>query len=330
MESAGFSQIRLEHDALPEMDFSEIDLRTPFLKGAARRDLATPFFVSGMTAGHASARTVNERLAIACAKRGWIFGVGSQRRELDSSRPLIDSWSDLANLAPGLTVLGNLGLAQAIRATPEEIRRLATNVGASAFCIHLNALQEVLQPEGTPQFGGGLRALRTLAARAKLPLVVKETGCGFSRATLLKLKSIPLVALDVSGLGGTHWGRIEGVRAGVEGDRMRATAAETFRDWGVTTIDSVRMAAEVLPKSTEIWASGGVRTGLDAAKLIALGATRVGFAKPALEAALLGESALDTWMETIEFELRTALFCTGKKKPSELRSMLLQKRGKKK
>ncbi len=329
-ESAGLDRIRLEHDALPELDFAEIDLATPFLKGATRRALATPFFVSGMTAGHASAGKVNARLAVACAKRGWIFGVGSQRRELDSSRPVIDSWSDLPALAPGVTVLGNLGLSQAIRSTPEEVRRLAANVGASAFCIHLNALQEVLQPEGTPQFAGGLRTLRALAGKLKLPLIVKETGCGFSRATLTKLKTLPLAAIDVSGLGGTHWGRIEGVRAGAEGDRTRETAAETFRDWGVTTVDSVRLAAEILPKTVEIWASGGVRSGLDAAKLIALGATRVGFAKPALEAALAGEDALDHWMSTIEFELRTALFCTGKKKPSELRSMLLQKRGKKK
>jgi len=183
----------------------------------------------------------------------------------------------------------------------------------------LNALQEVIQPEGTPTFTGGIKALRALATRLSVPLILKETGCGFSPRTLEKIRGLKLAAVDVSGLGGTHWGRIEGVRAERGGDSLRARTAETFANWGVTTVESVRAAAKILPKSTEIWASGGVRTGLDAAKFISLGATRVGFAKPALEAALLGERELAVWMETVEFELRTALFCAGYRTPAALR-----------
>ncbi len=319
VESSALESLVLEHDALPEFNFADVNLATPFLKGSAKRELATPFFVCGMTAGHASAASLNARLAAACASRGWIFGVGSQRRELDSSRPLIDGWSGLKSVSPNLVVLGNLGLAQAVFASTAAVQALARNAEADAFCIHLNALQETMQPEGTPDFKGGVAALRRLSTKLGVPLILKETGCGFSRRTLLKIRELRLAAVDVSGLGGTHWGRIEGVRAGRDGDAVRERAAETFANWGITTVDSVRMASKILPKSVEVWASGGVRSGLDAAKLIALGATRVGFAKPALEAALAGEAALMKWMESIEFELRTALFCTGVKTPTALR-----------
>lgn len=319
---AAWNSVHLSHDALPEMNWDEVTLKAFFLTGKARVNLATPFFISGMTAGHAAATLVNERLAMACAKRGWIFGVGSQRRELDKTRPLIDSWADLQTKAPGLISLGNLGLTQAIQTETPALQRLASNVGATAFCIHLNALQEVMQPEGTPQFNGGLAALRRLSTKLGLPLVLKETGCGFSEKTLKKIAELPLAAVDVSGLGGTHWGRIEGARAAGVSDRVREKASQTFKDWGVTTVDSIRSARKILSKKTEIWASGGIRSGLDAAKAIALGATRVGFAKPALEAALLGEKELDAWMESVEFELRTALFCTGHSSPAKLRGTL--------
>jgi isopentenyl-diphosphate Delta-isomerase len=319
-ESSALDLIRLDHDALPELDFTDITLSTPFRLGRTTQTLATPFYISGMTAGHASAGALNARLALACAKRGWIFGVGSQRRELDSSRPLIDAWTGLKTTSPELVVLGNLGISQAITASVDEVKTLVRNAEADAFCVHLNALQEMIQPEGTPAFRGGLRALRTLSTKLGVPLIVKETGCGFSRRTLEKLRTLKLAAVDVSGLGGTHWGRIEGVRAGEIGDLVRAKTAETFANWGSTTVDSVRLAADILPKGTEVWASGGVRSGLDAAKLISIGATRVGFAKPALEAAYAGEAELDRWMESIEFELKTALFCTGYDSPAALRS----------
>lgn len=319
LESSSLDQIRLDHDALPDLDFTEIDLTTPFLTGTKQKKLLTPFYVSGMTAGHASAKVVNERLAKACAKRGWIFGVGSQRRELDTSRPAIDSWSHLKSDAPGLVILGNLGLAQAITAGSAAVERLVKNLSADAFCIHLNALQEAIQPEGTPAFKGGLKALRSLSKALGVPLILKETGCGFSAASIEKIRDLKLLAVDVSGLGGTHWGRIEGVRAADAGNLVRSATAETFKNWGVPTAESVMLAARRLPKQTEVWASGGVRSGLDAAKLIFLGATRVGFAKPALEAALLSPEALNHWMETTEFELRTALFCTGNRTPADLR-----------
>jgi len=318
---AGLERVSLRHDALPELDWSDVDLSTTFLK----RKLATPFVVTGMTAGHASARELNRRLARACAKRGWVLGLGSQRRELESESPPIDAWSELGADFPGLPIVGNLGIAQAIRADAKALRKLVANSGSTAFALHLNSLQEAIQPEGTPQFRGGLAAIRKLARSLGAPLILKETGCGFSERTLAKLREIPLLAVDVSGRGGTHWGRIEGLRADSQGARLKAAVAETFRGWGIPTVESVIAARKRLRPATEIWASGGVRTGLDAAKLIALGAARVGFAKPALENAVLGEAELDAWMERIETELRTAMFCMGYASVRDLRVQALKR-----
>ena len=319
MAPTGLDRVILAHDALPELDFADVSLETTFLK----HKLQTPFFVSGMTAGHAQAREINWRLAQACAKRGWVFGVGSQRRELSDRQPLIDSWSEMKLELPELVLLGNLGLSQLIESDVATIKKLVKNLSCNAFVIHLNALQEVIQPEGTPHFKGGLKALQKLVRTLGVPVILKETGCGFSAKSLRKIKELKLAAVDVSGLGGTHWGRIEGMRALSQGDPMRASVAQTFAGWGNSTVDSVIAAKKTLKAGTEIWASGGIRTGLDAAKLLGLGAHRVGFAKPALEAALLGMEPLLEWMNQVEFELKTALFCAGYADVKKLRAQAM-------
>ena len=189
---------------------------------------------------------------------------------------------------------------------------------ASAICIHCNSLQEVIQEEGTPYFKGAILALEKLCHSISIPVVVKETGCGFSTKDLQRLLETGVKAIDVSGYGGTHWGRIEGRRAG----SMRAHAAHSFRYWGIPTAEVLENFSELSSaqeSSVEIWASGGVRSGLDAAKCMALGAHKVGFARPALLAAYKGEEALLEWMQTMEYEFRVALFCTGSKNLEELR-----------
>ena len=318
---SGLNKVRLVHHALPELSFSEVELKTKCLK----QELATPFFIAGMTAGHPQAPEINRRLAVACERRGWAMGVGSQRRELSlegNSIP-VDGWQKLRERVPRLTLFANLGISQLIGMKFEMVYGLVERLGAQALVIHANPLQEVLQPEGTPQFKGGLRILGELCENSPVPVVLKETGCGFSEPVLKQLSHLGLAAVDVSGLGGTHWGRIEGARASA--DSVFARAAQTFAEWGVPTVESVKAAAQILSSpsegqsGTEIWASGGVRTGLDAAKLIALGAHRVGYAQPALEAALKSEQALDEWMQLQEFELRVALFCTASQRCSDLR-----------
>jgi isopentenyl-diphosphate delta-isomerase len=303
---SGLDQIHLVHDALPELNLDEVRIHTKCLG----KDLATPFYVAGMTAGHPDAVQINRLLALACQERGWAMGVGSQRRDLEmESGSFLDHWKKLREEVPHLVLFGNIGLAQLIHAPIHKIRRLVEELGAQALAVHVNALQEAIQPEGTPSFRGGLEALRFYCRELGFPVVLKETGCGFSRATLERLADIGLSAVDVSGLGGTHWGRIEGARA--EKNSVHAQASATFANWGESTVSSVQSAAAVLPAGVEIWASGGVRSGLDSGKLIALGAHRVGYAKPALEAALAGPEQLRIWMETQEAELKIALFCTG-------------------
>ncbi len=309
---SGLDSIRLCHEALPELDLAEVTLHASSLG----RRLSTPFFVAGMTMGHADAASLNAELARACARRGWILGVGSQRRELEG-RAIAGEGSALRKAAPDAVILANIGISQLITSGPgvDSIRALVDSVEAQALVVHLNALQEALQPEGTPRFKGGLAAIERTVRGIGVPVLVKETGCGVSESTLVRLKSAGVTAVDVSGLGGTHWGRIEGARAGEGSEQFQA--ALTFAEWGIPTVQSVRAG---LRARIPVWASGGVRSGLDAAKLVALGAERVGFAQPALQAVADGPEALDRWMSLMEFELKVALFCTGSASVEALRS----------
>ncbi len=316
----GLDAISLTHEALPDLNFEEIHLESKIFG----KTLATPLYIAGMTAGHEEAGELNQVLAQACQKRGWIFGVGSQRRELEEggSSPDWDQWPALRERAPGALFIANLGISQVIQTPPRKIRPLLEKMGADALVIHFNALQEVIQPEGTPHFRGVWEALRRIEEELQFPWMIKETGCGFSERTLQKLAELVsqfsfFKAVDVSGLGGTHWGRIEGARS-PQGS-IFSEASRTFADWGIPTTESVLSAVRSLPRGVEVWASGGVRSGLDAAKLIALGAHRVGYAQAALQAARSGSEALHSWMEAREYELRVALFCTGCRSPEELR-----------
>jgi isopentenyl-diphosphate delta-isomerase len=307
---SGFERIRLVHEAFPEIDFSEIDLSTTLLS----KPSSLPLFISSMTAGHAGSVNLNLILARVSEKRNWAMGVGSQRRQLTD--PSVDQeWTKIRKQCPNVRFFGNIGLAQLIRSRVADIQRLAETLRAEAMIVHANPLQECMQPEGTPQFRGGFKALETLVNEIGLPVIVKETGCGFSQATLKRLSGLGVAAVDVSGFGGTHWGRIEGGRS-KDGD-LRKRASQTFADWGMSTVDSLSAAVEVKP-DYEVWASGGVRSGLDAAKCFALGARMVGIAKPLIEAALIGEAALDACMGQFEYELKTAMFCTGSRTLNEL------------
>lgn len=314
MEAAGesgFDRIQLTHEALPELNFAQLGLTTDFFGYEA----ASPFFVSSMTAGHQNGEAINLTLARVASARRWPMGLGSQRRELSDPNAR-NEWKRLRRLAPNGFFLSNLGLSQLIVTKPAKVLELVSALQAGALIIHTNPMQEALQPEGTPEFRGGLKALEKICKASPVPVVLKETGCGFSKETLKRLASIGLAAIDVSGYGGTHWGRIEGGRA--PHASAQQMAAQTFRGWGISTVESLEAAAGVKTRA-EIWASGGVRSGLDGAKAIAMGARKVGFAKPALEAALQGEAALGAWMERMEFELKVALFCSGHETPASLR-----------
>lgn len=298
-----FDQISLTHEALPDINFSDLSIRGLRFKQAVEK----PFIISSMTAGHTQALNINRRLIEACAQSQWAMGVGSQRREL-TDRAAAFEWETLRRDFPKVALFSNIGIAQIINTPACDIQRLIDSLDAQALIVHCNPLQEAIQPEGTPDFKGVWTALEHLAKSLGTPIIIKETGCGFSKNTLTRLNNLGIDAVDVSGLGGTHWGRIEGHRAAH--DPLRQQTAQSFRNWGITTVDSVLNAMAINP-DFEIWGSGGVRHGLDAAKLFALGATTVGFAKPMLEAALESSEQVLCKMNVIEYELKTAMFCTG-------------------
>ncbi len=309
-EFSDLDRLELNHEALPELNFDEISTET----NALSLRLSTPFLVSSMTAGHVGGVDLNQRIAKVCAKRGWLMGVGSQRRELFDSEAAKE-WLILKEKSPDVKLLGNIGISQLIQTSTQKMEELVRSLGAVGMIVHLNPLQECLQPEGTPQFRGGFERIKELSESLSVPVIVKETGCGFSKSTLMRLNESKVAAVDVSGRGGTHWGRIEGGRA--RENLKLHEASQTFSSWGISTAKSVLNALDIRP-NYEIWASGGVRSGLDSCKLLSLGSRVVGFAQPVLKAALKSEDALDEWMEKTEFELKVAMFCTGSKDLNEL------------
>lgn len=313
-EGSILDQMTFWHEALPNLNFADLDISsTRFGK-----PVSNPFIISSMTAGHQGAIAINTNLLAAANARDWAMGVGSQRRELDDPNESL-IWSSLRQRFPNVRLFSNLGIAQLITSPLEDIQRITDAITAQALIIHCNPLQEALQPEGTPEFKGCWKALEQAVKKFELPIIIKETGCGFAPATLKRLHEIGVAAVDVSGLGGTHWGRIEGHRAPADSHARRA--AQVFGNWGMGTVQSIQFAHALSP-SYEIWGSGGVRHGLDAAKLIALGATTVGFAKNMLGAALQSSDAVITEMAAIEYELKLALFCTGSHALNELQGKL--------
>ncbi|MCS6837476.1 MAG: type 2 isopentenyl-diphosphate Delta-isomerase [Bdellovibrionaceae bacterium] len=300
-------EIELIHEALPDVNLDQISMERTFFGYRAQ----VPLYISSMTAGHSKGVTINRRLARAAQEFGWMMGVGSQRRELNDPAASKE-WKIVRKVAPKACLLGNIGITQLIDTPVETIEQLIDHLEARALFVHLNPLQEALQPEGTPYFSGAIQALERLVKRLSVPVIVKEVGCGISVQTVRRLVEVGVQIIDVAGLGGTHWGRVEGLRAATNkrGYRYRFDVSLAFWNWGISTVESL-LQIKRENVSCQVWASGGVRTGVDAAKLIALGAQAVGIAQPLLQAALKGEQALFELMKTISEQLRIALFVTG-------------------
>jgi isopentenyl-diphosphate delta-isomerase len=299
-------EVELIHEALPDTNLGEINLSS---SGVFPGKSFKPLFVSSMTAGHSGSLKINQVLAEVCQQRGWFLGVGSQRRQL-SEREAGREWIQLREVAPQLPMVANIGVTQLCVSEVEEIQELVDSIEAMALFVHTNPLQEALQREGTPNFKGAVRAIEGLCQRLSVPVILKEVGCGFSPETLMRLQGLGLFAVDLAGKGGSHWGRIEGLRDADEGILRRAS--ESFKDWGHSSVESL-VWARGKELDYHLWASGGVKNGLDVAKYLALGARAVGFARSALERCVEGPESLSRWMELVEFELKVATFCTGSK-----------------
>ncbi len=308
-----WNDVRLVHRALPEIDLDDIDVSCTLFG----RRLAAPLVISSMTGGFGMGREINEALAKAAARAGVAMGVGSQRAALEKPE-LADTYAVVKDHDVPLR-FANLGAPQLVpqegkRAYGlEDARRAIAMVGAHALIVHLNFLQEVVQPEGDRRARGVLAAVSRLAAR--LPVVAKETGAGISREVALALKKAGVRGIDVGGLGGTSFAAVEHYRAKKESASLKERLGATFWNWGIPTPASVVLADVGLP----IIATGGVRSGLDAAKGIALGASAAGMAKPMLEAARAGPDAVVKEIEAVVAELKAAMFLTGSSSLDELR-----------
>jgi isopentenyl-diphosphate delta-isomerase len=317
LDASGFGALRFDHDALPEVDLQ--DVRTEVELFGKR--LAAPLVIGAMTGGTPRAAEMNRRLALAAERCRVGFALGSQRKML-VDRTTRDSYA-VREAAPELPLLfGNLGAVQLNHGVgTAELRRLIEDVGCDAFNFHLNPLQEAVQPEGQTRFSALVPKLREIIPTLGVPVLVKEVGSGISEATALKLRTLPLAGVETSGLGGTSWSRIESLRTA---DPVQRGVGELFARWGVPTAESVAICRRVLPDRVVI-ASGGIRNGIEIAKALALGADAAAAALPVLRAA---ERSIDEAVQALQqliAELRTAMFLTGCRSPSELRSRRLSR-----
>ncbi|HEV8469199.1 MAG TPA: type 2 isopentenyl-diphosphate Delta-isomerase [Candidatus Limnocylindria bacterium] len=313
---AGWDDVHIVHDALPEIDAAEVDLHATFLG----RRLALPLVISGMTGGHGRALAVNELLARVAERRGIAMGVGSQRAALRDPM-LVPTYSVVRQSAPTAFVIANVGISQLVKQDREgalgarDLNEIVSMVKADALAVHLNYLEESVQPEGQTRARGALAAIRALTRRSRVPVIAKETGAGITREVALRLRRAGVKGIDVGGVGGTSFAAVEALRAAAQADAARMSLGNRFRDWGVPTAVAVAGVATVgLP----VIATGGVRSGLDAAKAIALGATVVGVGRPLLQAALRGEQSVEEWIRSFELELRTAIFLAGVRRVIDL------------
>jgi isopentenyl-diphosphate delta-isomerase len=269
-----------------------------------------------MTGGHKTAHQVNAVLARAAERHGLAMGVGSQRAALRRA-DLAYTYTVVREQAPTAFLIGNIGAPQLIAQGDapalrlDEIDAAVDMIRADALAVHLNFLQESVQPEGERRGRGCATAIQSVVTHLRArptPVLAKETGAGLSRSTALRLRDLGIEALDVGGVGGTSFAAVEGRRAEAQGAAGAQRLGEVFRDWGIPTPVSV---VGVQQAKLPVIATGGIRTGVDAAKALALGATLVGVARPLLQAALQGDAAVDSWIEQFTQELRTVLFLTG-------------------
>jgi len=317
--SHGLDGWRLEYDALPEISLDEVDTSC-VLFGKRMR---APLLVGAMTGGTARATALNRTLAEAAERCGVGFCLGSQRKAIAS--PELAAAFDVRDVAPTALILGNVGGAQLVAgASVEAVRALLDAAGCDALNVHLNPLQEAVQPEGDTDWRGVRDAIGRLAREIGRPVIVKEVGAGLSERALRKLIELPIAGVETAGVGGTSWARIEARRAvGRAGLGPKAVAGESLAAFGIPTAESIRLARSLFPDRLVV-GSGGLRTGLDVATAIALGADVAAIALPFLHAAEGGQAAVVDVIEGVVETLRVTMFATGARDLATLRGVRVE------
>ena len=297
--------VRLVHNALPELDYADIDTSTTFL----RKRFSAPIIIDSMTGGTDEATVINGRLGELAEKYGFGMGLGSQRAGLKSEE-LAATYSIARKNAPNAFLIANIGGAQ--------LSKGFTVDGANALVVHLNPLQELIQPEGEPRYKGVLSRIAELVKTIDVPVIVKEVGAGISKEVAIKLEMANVSAINIAGAGGTSWAGVEKLRAEFLKDDLKKHLGEMFWDWGIPTAASlieVRRAVK-LP----LIASGGLRNGLEVAKCIALGASMSAMAYPFLQAASQSRESLFAFADVVLAELKSTMFLVGAKNIAALAS----------
>ncbi len=313
--STGLERYRLPHRALPELSLKAVETATTFLG----KRLSFPFIIASMTGGSRWGGELNRRLAEAAQHFGVGMGLGSTRAAIE--RPELLWTFQVRRYAPDILLLANLGAVQLNYGYDvEACRRIIEAVEADALILHLNPLQEALQPEGDTNFSNLLPKIEELCRALEVPVVVKEVGFGIGVEAARQLVEAGVAAIDVAGAGGTSWAMVEAFRAET---RVQREVAFAFRDWGIPTAEAVRAVRAALP-NVPLIASGGLRSGLDVAKSLALGADVASMALPLLRAAADSETELHHQLEIIRQQLRVAMFAAGVRDVEALHHLTLE------
>jgi isopentenyl-diphosphate delta-isomerase len=313
----GFENYRLEHNALPEMDFSEVDTSVNVMG----RRINLPLFISSMTGGGKTSEKINRALAELANDFNIGLAVGSQRCAIDDDR--LEKTFKVRNYAPNIPIFSNLGASQLNYGySIDECKRALDMIDADALVFHLNPLHEIFQIDGTTNFSGLLKKIEGICAKLDAPVIVKEVGYGISASVAQKLADAGVYAVDVAGAGSVSWSAIERRRR--TNDIVLQMSANTFLNWGNQTAECIRSIFEKV-KNIKIIASGGVKTGVEMAKSIALGASLCGNASEFLKKVTESRAECENFLEALSLELKIAMFCTGSKNIQELKSARISK-----
>lgn len=308
-KSTGLEKFQFLHQALPEIDFKNIETSVEFLG----KRLAAPILISSLTGGTVEGGRINRNLAKAAQKIGVALAVGSQRIAIEN--PKTGETFKIRDIAPDILLLANLGAVQlnygyGVR----ECQKAVEMIRADGLILHLNPLQEAIQPEGNTNFGNLLPKIAEVVKNLPVPVMVKEVGFGISEEVARKLYSVGVRIIETAGWGGTNWAKIEGLRA-------KNKLGEVFGDWGIPTAKSISQCRKV--KGLKIIGSGGIRNGREIAKAIALGADLVGLALPFLRPATESAEVVETKLRGLIKELKITMFVTGVKNIKELKKARL-------